>query len=189
MRARVSHLAVAALLLANAAAFGQSGGSKGSGDSGGERPFNGNDFRQDQISRPAGAGAAADPYQAGVNLLKDGKFAEAITHLDAAVARTPDDAAAWFYLGYAHQQSAAGTTAAGHDAEIDAAMRDFRHALRLDPKIRAAHQYLGMLFLQRHDAESAQVQADALRRLCPSGCDERGELEAAIAKQNTGSEH
>ena len=61
-------------------------------------------------------------------------------------------------------------------------MRDYRHALSLDPDIKSAHQYLGMLYLVKHDPDAATNQASALARICPSGCDERAALDTAIAK-------
>jgi tetratricopeptide (TPR) repeat protein len=169
------------LLLSGTAVLSQSGGSKGSGDSGGEKPYGGNVFRQDEMNQqldPAGT----SPYQTGLSLLKDQKYGEAIPHLNAAVARKPGDAGAWFYLGYAHQEFAGTLPQAQQDDELDTAMRNYRHALMLDPDIKAAHQYLGLLLLKKHDADAAASQASALARLCPGGCDERKELDAAIAK-------
>jgi tetratricopeptide (TPR) repeat protein len=180
--------ALAALLacLATGAALAQHGGDqgnggKGSSDSGGEQPFGGNVFRQDernQLLEPEGS----SPYQTGLHLLQDQKYRDAIPHLSAAVARSPNDAGAWFYLGYAHQELADGLPEAQRDDEVDAAMRAYRRALSLDPDIKSAHQYLGLLYLQKHSPDSAANQASSLARICPSGCDERAALDAAIAK-------
>jgi tetratricopeptide (TPR) repeat protein len=166
----------------------QSGGSKGSGDSGGEKPYGGNVFREEEMNQqqdPAGT----SPYQTGLSLLKDGKYGDAIPHLNAAVARKPADAGAWFYLGYAHQEFAGTLPQAQQDDEFDTAMRNYRHALMLDPDIKAAHLYLGRLLLEKHDADAAASQARALERLCPGGCDERKDLDAAIAKYAATVQH
>jgi tetratricopeptide (TPR) repeat protein len=159
----------------------QGNGSKGSGDSGGEQPFGGNVFREDERNQqldPEGS----DPYQIGLHFLQDQKYGEAIPHLKAAVSRKPNDASAWFYLGYAHQKLADSLSETERGDEFDTAMRSYRRALVLDPDIKSAHQYLGLLYLVKNDPESARTQANALARLCPSGCDERAELDTAIAK-------
>jgi len=156
----------------------QGNGGKGSSDSGGEQPFGGNVFRQDEHNQqldPEGS----SPYQIGLHLLQDQKYRDAVPHLNAAVARSPNDAGAWFYLGYAHQEVADSFLDSRKDDEIDTAIRDYRHALTLDPGIKSAHQYLGMLYLVKHNPDSAANQASALARLCPSGCDERAALDAA----------
>jgi tetratricopeptide (TPR) repeat protein len=168
------------------AAVAQQGGDqgnagKGSGDSGGEQPFGGNIFRQDEHNQqldPEGS----NPYQIGLHLLQDQKYRDAIPHLQAAVSRKPNDAGAWFYLGYAHQELADSLPEAARGDEFDTAMRSYRHALILDPNIKSAHQYLGVLYLLKGDPDSAGTQAKALERLCPSGCDERAQLDAVIAK-------
>ena len=98
------------------------------------------------------------------------------------MSRKPSDAGAWFYLGYAHQELADGLPEAERSDEIDTAMRGYRRALALDPDIKSAHQYLGILYLLKNDPDSAGTQAKALARLCPSGCDERAGLDTAIAK-------
>lgn len=179
-------LAFVIAFLSTAAAVAQQGGDqgnggKGSSDSGGEQPFGGNVFRQDEHNQqldPEGS----SPYQIGLHLLQDQKYRDAIPHLNAAVARSPSDASAWFYLGYAHQGLADGLADAQKDDEVDAAMRDYRRALSLDPDIRSAHQYLGLLYLLKHNPDPAASQASALARICPSGCEERAALDAAIAK-------
>jgi len=183
-----AHLLLAAfVVLASAGASlaqhggDQGNGGKGTGDSGGEQPFGGNIFRQDEHNQSL-APEGSSPYQIALHLLQDQKYREAVPHLNAAVSRSPGDASAWFYLGYAHQELADGLPDAQQGDEIDAAVRAYRRALGLDPHIKPAHQYLGMLFLVRKDPDSAGTQADALARLCPSGCEERAALDAAIAK-------
>jgi hypothetical protein len=126
--------AAALLLLSGTAVLSQSGGSKGSGDCGGEKPYGGNIFREDGMNQPQDP-AGTSPYQTGLSLLKDGKYGDAIPHLNAAVARKPAD------------------------------------------------------LLQKHDADAAASQARALERLCPSGCDERKDLDAAIAKSAPTAQH
>jgi tetratricopeptide (TPR) repeat protein len=177
----IAFAAFFAFVSAGAAVAQQGNGGKGTGDSGGEQPYGGNIFRQDERNQqldPEGA----SPYQIGLHLLQDQKYHDAIPHLSAAVARSPNDAGAWFYLGYAHQEQADSLPGAQRDDERSAAMRAYRRALGLDPTLKSGHQYLGILFLLKHDRDSAVDQASALARICPSGCDERAALDAAIAK-------
>jgi Flp pilus assembly protein TadD len=56
----------------------------------------------------------------------------------------------------------------------------YNKALELKPDHKAAHEYLGELYLQTGEAAKAKEQLAALTKLCPSGCEEREDLEKAI---------
>jgi tetratricopeptide (TPR) repeat protein len=56
----------------------------------------------------------------------------------------------------------------------------YAKALELQPDHKAAHEYLGELYVETGDVAKAKEQLDALTRLCPSGCEEREDLEHAI---------
>src|SRR6202044_482925 len=56
----------------------------------------------------------------------------------------------------------------------------YTKALELQPDHKAAHEYLGELYLETGDAAKAKQQLDTLARLCPAGCEEREDLEKAI---------
>ena len=60
----------------------------------------------------------------------------------------------------------------------------YTKALELQPDHKAAHEYLGELYLETGDAEKARQQLDALSRLCPAGCEEREDLEKAIGARS-----
>ncbi len=47
---------------------------------------------------------ASDPYQMGVDFFNNGRFADAVLALEAAVSRNPQDGQAWHLLGKAHQE-------------------------------------------------------------------------------------
>jgi len=53
-------------------------------------------------------------------------------------------------------------------------------ALELKPDHKAAHEYLGELYIQTGDTAKAKEQLEVLKRLCPAGCEEREDLEKAI---------
>jgi cytochrome c-type biogenesis protein CcmH/NrfG len=58
----------------------------------------------------------------------------------------------------------------------------YTKALELQPDHRAAREYLGELYVETGNMAKAKEQLDVLARLCPGGCEEREDLESAIAK-------
>ena len=59
------------------------------------------------------------------------------------------------------------------------ASRSRRHLSDADHK--GAHEYLGELYVETGDLASAREQLAVLTRLCPQGCEERKDLEEALA--------
>jgi Flp pilus assembly protein TadD len=57
-------------------------------------------------------------------------------------------------------------------------------ALELQPDHKAAREYLGELYVQTGDMAKAKEQLAVLTRLCPAGCEEREDLERAIATKS-----
>lgn len=66
--------------------------------------------------------------------------------------------------------------------ELDTAERHYKEALRLDPKHRGAHEYIGELYLMRGDLKSAETHLAALDRLCLLPCEEYTDLKEAVAR-------
>lgn len=64
----------------------------------------------------------------------------------------------------------------------DAAFIYYFKALDLDPDHKGAREYLGELYVKTGRMDKAREQLAILVRLCPKGCEEREDLEAAIAK-------
>lgn len=60
----------------------------------------------------------------------------------------------------------------------------YNKALDFDPNHRAAREYLGELYVLSGDLPKANEQLTVLKRLCPSGCEEREDLEKAIAAKS-----
>ena len=54
-------------------------------------------------------------------------------------------------------------------------------ALDFDPNFKPAIEYQGELFLQMKDPDKAKANLAKLATLCPSGCEEKDDLEKAIA--------
>src|SRR5262245_60110489 len=58
----------------------------------------------------------------------------------------------------------------------------YRKALEFDPAHKGALEYLGELYVETGQIEKAKENVALLKMLCPSGCEELEDLEAAIAK-------
>lgn len=177
----VSGLAAFALLTLGA--FAQSGGMRGSGDSGGERPYNGNIFREDEMRQqlpPEGAGE----YEVGIRLVRAQRYFEAIRHLEVAEGQRPNDAHIQYYLGYSHQMFGRSEAGAARDGEFKMALQSYRRALALNSSDRLTHQSLGILYLDMHDATEAAAEFTALETLCPAGCSEREALNKAMSARS-----
>ena len=116
-------------------------------------------------------GPTFDEYAQGVRLVKHEKYSEAIPHLLMAVSEKPNNADALNYLGYSNRML----------GNFDVSLSYYQRALAINPDHKGVHEYLGELYLQKHDLPSAQKELDTLAALCPSGCDERDTLTKAIA--------
>ena len=57
----------------------------------------------------------------------------------------------------------------------------YTKALDLQPDHKAAREYLGELYVETGHMDKAKEQLAALTKLCPAGCDEREDLQRAIA--------
>jgi tetratricopeptide (TPR) repeat protein len=57
----------------------------------------------------------------------------------------------------------------------------YRKALELDPEHKGALEYLGELYVETGQIDKAREHVVILKRLCPKGCEELSDLEAAIA--------
>ena len=65
--------------------------------------------------------------------------------------------------------------------DYDNALYNYQKALELDPKHKGAHEYLGELYVETGQMDKAKAMLASLQKLCPSGCEEREDLEKAIA--------
>jgi tetratricopeptide (TPR) repeat protein len=57
----------------------------------------------------------------------------------------------------------------------------YSKALDLQPDHKAAREYLGELYVETGHMDKAKEQLATLAKLCPAGCEEREDLEKAIA--------
>ena len=141
-------------------AFSMGGG--GGGGSGGGSSYGGG----------LSAGTASfDDYAVAVRLIKHQQYAEAIPHLNLALADKPHSADILNYLGLTHRMT----------GDYAGSLEYYKRALAIDPNHKGVHEYLGELYLQMNDLASAQNELTTLASLCPSGCDEKDVLTKAIA--------
>ena len=116
--------------------------------------------------------AAADPdYAAGKKAIEAKDWNAAIGSFSSAALRAPDNADIQNYLGYAHRNS----------GKLDAALRYYQRALKLDPRHRGAHEYIGEAYLMAKDLGKAEEHLAALDRICLLPCEEYRDLKAKIA--------
>ncbi len=109
-------------------------------------------------------------YTAGVQAIESRQFARAITLLEVAVQRTPDDADAWNWLAYA--------TRRGGDAAKSIPL--YQKALALDPRHLGAHEYIGEAYLALDNLPKAKEHLARLNRLCLFSCEQYRDLKKAV---------
>ena len=94
--------------------------------------------------------------------------------LREAVARNPQDADAHNLYAYSLRK--------GPNPQMDVVFRHYNEALRIDPKHRAAHEYLGEAYLQVGKLELAEQELKALVKICFFSCEEYRDLKEEIAR-------
>jgi tetratricopeptide (TPR) repeat protein len=65
--------------------------------------------------------------------------------------------------------------------DFETSYKNYQRALKINPDHKSAREYLGELFVQTGRMDEARAQLKILERLCPAGCEEREDLEEAIA--------
>ena len=64
--------------------------------------------------------------------------------------------------------------------DYETALTYYTKALELKPDHKGAHEYLGELYVETGHLDKAKEQLASLQQLCPSGCEELEDLQAAI---------
>ena len=93
--------------------------------------------------------------------------------LHDAVARNPQDADSHNLYAYALRK--------GDKPALDLVFRHYNEALRLDPKHRGAHEYIGEAYLMAGNVAKAKEHLAQLDRLCAFGCEEYTKLKKELA--------
>jgi Flp pilus assembly protein TadD len=94
--------------------------------------------------------------------------------LEKAVARNPRNADYHNLLAYAIRK--------GPQPDMDRVFKHYNEALRIDPKHRGAHEYIGEAYLMVGDIAKAREHLAALDKLCFLPCGEFRDLKRAIER-------
>ncbi|MGH6690129.1 MAG: tetratricopeptide repeat protein [Gammaproteobacteria bacterium] len=92
--------------------------------------------------------------------------------MQKAVARDPKNAEYHNLLAYAIRHTA--------NPNMDVVFKHYNEALRLDPKHRGAHEYIGEAYLLVGNLTKAKEHLAALDKLCFFSCEEHRDLKKAI---------
>ena len=93
--------------------------------------------------------------------------------LKVALASSPNNADLHNLYAYAIRK--------GPKPDMDLVFKHYAEALRIDPKHRGAHEYIGEAYLMANNLAKAKEHLAALDRLCFFGCTEYTDLKLAIA--------
>ncbi len=150
---------IALSLAALPAAAVDSGGGGGSGGGGSSSSSGGNE---------SGA-SLSDARQ----LIRQEKWAGAISILKQIVADDGSNADALNLLGFSLRKS----------GDTEHALGFYLKALKINPRHKGAHEYLGELYVQTGHLDKARTELETLAKLCGNTtCEEYEDLEKAIAK-------
>ncbi|MES2940039.1 MAG: tetratricopeptide repeat protein [Pseudomonadota bacterium] len=120
----------------------------------------------------APASVPADPqYAQAVAAIKAHQYDKAIPMLQAYARRSPPDADVHNLLGYAYRKT----------GKLEPAFDHYKQALALDPKHRAAHEYIGEAYLMANNLPKAEEHLKILDGLCTLSCEEYRDLKKAVA--------
>lgn len=116
----------------------------------------------DPVLQQAREATSRKDYAAAAKILRD------------AVAKAPANAG--YHNLYAY------TVRKGPDPNMDLVFRHYNEALRLEPKHRGAHEYIGEAYLMVGNVQKAREHLTQLDRLCFFGCEEYSSLKRAVAE-------
>ncbi len=103
-------------------------------------------------------------------LLKTSQFEPALAALVSYTAQHPDDADGWNLRGYASRKL-------GH---FDVAFDFYERALAIEPNHKGALEYMGELYVEMGQKDTARELLARLEGLCPHGCTEVAMLKSFI---------
>jgi tetratricopeptide (TPR) repeat protein len=132
------------------------------------------------LSLPIAVLAASDPEPTDPVLISvkaataRQDHAKASEILRAALATAPENADYHNLYAYAVRK--------GANPDMDLVFKHYTEALRINPKHRGAHEYIGEAYLMVGNAGKAKEHLAQLDRLCFFGCAEYSDLKKAIAE-------
>ena len=103
--------------------------------------------------------------------IKAKDFKAALVELNGMIDRNVQHADVYNLLGFSLRKT----------GDYARALTFYKKALDFDADHKGAHEYLGELYVETGQLPKAQEQLAVLVRLCPQGCEEREDLDRAIA--------
>ena len=119
---------------------------------------------------PDAAARDAD-YAAGKIAMEKKNWPEVVKRFNQAALRAPDSADLHNYLGFAYRNL----------GQFELAFRHYERALKLNPRHRGAHEYIGEGYLMVNNLAKAEEHLHALERICLLPCEELDNLKRGIA--------
>lgn len=117
------------------------------------------------------AAASVDPdYVAGKKAVEAKDWASAIRYFSSAALRDTRNADIQNYLGYAYRNS----------GKMDLAFLHYEKALKLSPRHRGAHEYVGEAYLMVGNLAKAEEHLAALKSICLVPCEEYDDLRVKV---------
>ena len=108
---------------------------------------------------------------AGKEAIDQQDWKSAVEHLSKATVAEPNNADARNWLGFANRKL----------GNMDAAFAAYGEALKLDPRLKNAHEYIGEAYLMVNDLAKAELHLGELLKLCtPIPCEEYKDLKRAV---------
>lgn len=101
-------------------------------------------------------------------------YAKAAQVLRPALAKAPGNADYHNLFAYSVRK--------GPNPDMDTVFKHYNEALRLEPRHRGAHEYIGEAYLMVGNVRKAREHLTALDRLCFFGCEEYSALKKAVAE-------
>ena len=122
----------------------------------------------------SGPAARSDPMMDRYNAAAEHQdWKGAAAAMQAALTKDPTNAD--YHNLYAYSLRKGGTP------DMDQVFKHYNEALRLDPRHKGAHEYLGEAYLMVGNVAKAKEELAALDKLCFFGCSEYNELKNSIA--------
>ena len=127
---------------------------------------------------PSSARSKDADYAAGMAAVKVKDWQQVVDRMGAYTQRQPGDADGWNELGHAYRRL----------GRMDPAFDAYGKALKIDPKHRGAHEYLGEAYLQVNDLPKAEQELKTLDKLCFLPCEEYTDLKRGIEEYKKGKQ-
>jgi len=116
-------------------------------------------------------GSSLDPdVVAGKKAIDEKRWPAAIKALSSAALRDTRNADIQNYLGYAHRNA----------GQMNEAFAHYERALKLNPRHRGAHEYVGEAYLIVGKLAQAEAHLKALQAICVLPCEELDDLKGKI---------